>query len=301
MRNPMQRLACLLALLAHPLAAQDPAAVELKSEKMGEGVWMITGQGGNIGVCAGKDGVLLIDDQFAPLTAKVKEAVKALSDKPIRFLINTHWHGDHTGGNENFGRAGVLIVAHENVRKRMSVEQFQEAFGRKTPPAPEAALPVVTFAESVTFHYNDEEIHAFHMPPAHTDGDSAIRFRKANVLHMGDLFFNGMYPFIDLSSGGSVDGVIGAADRILEMTDEKTRIIPGHGPAATRADLEAYRAVLSDVRDRVAKLLDEGKSVAEVVAARPSSDYDEKWGKGFMKPDKFVEIVATDLAAGRSK
>jgi cyclase len=262
---------------------QDFSKVEVTSEKVADGVHMLKGAGGNIGVSVGADGVVLIDDQYAPLTARIKAAVAALSDKPIRFVLNTHWHTDHSGGNENLGQSGALIVAHENVRKRMGVEQFIEAFGSKVPAAPPAALPVVTFTEAVTFHLNGDEIHGFHVPPAHTDGDSVVHFRKANVLHGGDTFFNGMYPFIDLSSGGSVAGMIGAADRMLALATDGTRIIPGHGPLATRADLKAYRDMLATVRDRVAAEVKAGKTLEQVTAAAPTADLDEKWGGGFLK------------------
>ena len=249
----------------------------------------------------GVDAAFLIDDQYAPLTPKVKAAVAALTSKPVRFVLNTHWHLDHTGGNKDLGESGTLIVAHENVRKRMTTEQFLEAFGMKVPPADPAALPVVTFNDTVTFHLNGEEIYAFHVPPAHTDGDCIVQFRKANVLHGGDTFFNGMYPFIDLSSGGSVDGMIAAADRMLALAGEGTKIIPGHGPLGTKADLKAYRDMLATSRDRVAALVKAGKTLEQVMAAKPLADLDAKWGQGFLKADPFVSILYKDLSrpAGR--
>ena len=291
-----------IGLLAGPLQAQqDFSKVEVTSEKVAEGVYMLKGAGGNIGVSVGPDGVFLIDDQYAPLTPKIRAAVTALSDKPIRFVLNTHWHGDHTGGNENFGQTGVLIVAHENVRKRMSTEQFMEAFGNKVPAAPAAALPVVSFTDAVTFHLSGEEIHGFHVSPAHTDGDSVVHFRKANVLHGGDTFFNGMYPFIDLSSGGSVSGVVGAADLLLALAGEGAKIIPGHGPLATRADLQAYRDMVATISGRVAAQVKAGKTLEQVTAAAPTAEFDAKWGQGFMKAAPFVAIVYKDAqrVAGR--
>ncbi len=284
--------ACLVVLPTLPaVAQQDFSAVEIGAEKVADGIYMLTGSGGNMGLSVGEDGAYLIDDQYAPLTGKILAAVKELTPDPVRFVINTHWHGDHTGGNENMGEAGALLVAHENVRRRMAAGTFMEAFDRKVEPAPEGALPVVTFTDAVTFHWNGEEIRVFFVGPAHTDGDSIIHFVNADVFHMGDTLFNGMYPFIDVSSGGRIDGVIAAADRVLKVATEKTRLIPGHGPLATKADLQAYRDMLAQVRDRLAKMKAEGKSAEEVVAAKPTADFDEKWGGGFMKPDVWVGLV----------
>jgi len=288
-------IAAAFVLLA--LAAQDEGfdKVEVASTKVAEGVYMLTGRGGNIGVSIGEDGVFLVDDQYAPLTTKIRAAVVSLTPQPIRFVLNTHWHGDHTGGNENLGKMGSVIVAHENVRKRMSVEQFIAAFNSKVPPSPKAALPVITFADSVTFHLNGDEIRSFHVPPAHTDGDAIVHFKKANVVHMGDCFFNGMYPFIDVDSGGSIEGVIAAADKVLGLVDMNTKIIPGHGPVADKAALQIYRDVLATIRDRVKPMVAAGKTLDEVKAAGPTKDFDAKWGGGFMKPDVWIGIVYQSL------
>jgi glyoxylase-like metal-dependent hydrolase (beta-lactamase superfamily II) len=288
-------LALAIALAAPAAAQQDFSKVEVKAEKVAEGLYMLTGAGGNIGLSVGKSGSFVVDDQFAPLTDKILAAIKAITPDPVRFVVNTHWHGDHTGGNENMGKAGAFIVAHDNVRRRMSTEQFNATFKRATPPSPEGALPVVTFAEGLTFWWNGEEIRVRHVAPAHTDGDAVVHFVKADVVHMGDLFFNGGYPFVDTSSGGRVDGVIAAADGVLQTVTEKTRIIPGHGPLATKADLQAYRDVVKACRDRIAKLKAEGKDRAAVIAAKPTADYDAKWGQGFMKGDVFTGLVFDSL------
>jgi glyoxylase-like metal-dependent hydrolase (beta-lactamase superfamily II) len=285
----------LLAAAAPSLAQQDFSKVEIKAEKVAEGIYMLTGAGGNMGLSVGKDGTYLVDDQYAPLSEKILAAIRAITEAPVRFVVNTHWHGDHTGGNENMGRAGALLVAHENVRQRMSKEHFMAAMSRTVPRSPEAALPVVTFTDAVTFHWNGEEIRVHHVAPAHTDGDSIIHFVKADVVHMGDVFFNGGYPFIDTSSGGRIDGVIAAAERVLAGTTEKTRIIPGHGPLATRADLAAYRDVLKTLRERIAALKAAGKSREEAIAARPTADTDAKWGGGFMKGDVFTGLAYDSL------
>ena len=280
------------AALSSSVAAQGRFDdVQIKTVKVAENVYMLVGSGGNIGLSIGEDGAFMIDDQFAPLTDKILAAVRTLTDQPVRFLVNTHWHGDHVGGNENMGKAGTIIVAHENVRKRMSTEQFMAAFNRRVSASPEAALPVVTFTDAMTFHWNGDDVHVFHVDPAHTDGDSIIHFRNANVLHTGDIFFNGMYPFIDVSSGGSIDGVIAAADTALTLCNDKTKIIPGHGELADADDLRAYRDVLQAVRDRVRSLVDEGKTRDEVIAAKPSAEFDAEWGGGFMQPDVWIGIV----------
>ncbi len=285
--------AAAVVLAASPALAQqqDFSKVEIKAEKVAEGVYVLTGAGGNIGLSVGKSGTFVIDDQYAPLTDRILAAIRAITPDPVRFVANTHWHGDHTGGNENFGKAGALLVAHENVRRRMSTEQFNAIFDRKTPPSPEAALPVVTFTDAITFHWNGDDIRVYHVPPAHTDTDSIVQFVGADVVHMGDVFFNGSYPFVDTSSGGRVDGVIEAADRALAGTTAATRFIPGHGPVGTRADLQAYRDMLKAVRDRVVALKAAGKSRDEVIAAKPTADQDAKWGGGFMKPDVFAGIL----------
>ncbi|MHC4446489.1 MAG: MBL fold metallo-hydrolase [Planctomycetota bacterium] len=283
------------AIATSASVAQDAEGTEIETIAVSKNVYMLVGRGGNIGLSIGDDGAFMIDDQFAPLTEQILAAVATLTDEPVRFVVNTHWHFDHTGGNLNFGKAGAIIVAHENVRKRMSTEQFMEAFGRTFAASPEPALPVVTFPNAVTFHFNDDEIKVFHVSDAHTDGDAIIHFVKANVVHMGDTYFNGMYPFIDISTGGSIDGVIEAADRVLAFVDSKTKIIPGHGALSGVSELREYRQMLVKMRDRIGEMIAEGKSRAEVIAAKPTRRLDAKWGGGFMQPDPWVGIVYDGL------
>lgn len=274
---------------------QDFSRVEIKTIPVTTGIYMLVGEGGNIGVSAGEDGVFLIDDQFAPLTEKIQAAIASINKKPIRFVLNTHWHFDHTGGNENLGKAGVTIVAHDKVREYMSTDQFMEALNMKFPASPPAALPIITFNDTVTFHLNGNTIKAFHVQPAHTDSDCAIEFTEANVIHTGDVYFNGTYPFIDLSHGGSIEGTIAAADSLLAMAGEETKIIPGHGSLSNRAELVAYRDMLIAVRDRVKSAIDKGMTEEEFIATNPTADLDSIWGKGFVKPEQFLQMVYADL------
>ncbi len=283
---------------ARPVLAQPPPEVEIKTIEVAGGVYMLEGRGGNIGLSVGADGAFMIDDKFAPLTEKILAAVAALTDQPVRFVVNTHWHGDHTGGNENLANGGVIIVAHENVRAKMSKDNFLAAFNHTVPASPEAALPVVTFSDAMNFHWNGDDIHVFHVEPAHTDGDAIIHFRRANVFHMGDTYFNGMYPFIDVSTGGSIDGMIAAADRVLAKANADTRIIPGHGPLSGVDELRASRDMLAAVRDTVASLVSAGKTRDEVIAAGPTGVFDDAWGGGFMQPDHWVGIVYDGMTAG---
>ena len=286
----------LLFLFALPaFAQQNFDEVQIEATQVRDNVYMLVGSGGNIGLVVGEDGAFVVDDQFAPLTQKIQAAIAEITDEPIEYVVNTHWHGDHTGGNENLGKAGALIVAHDNVRKRMSTDQFMEAFDNTVPAAPKLALPVITFAEDVTFHLNGEAIHAFHIENAHTDGDAIIHFTNANAFHMGDTFFAGRFPFIDLGSDGSIDGVISAANRVLSLSDDDTKIIPGHGPLSTPADLKEYRNMLMKVRSNILQLVREDKTLDEVKAANPTEGYDE-WGQGFMNTDTFIEIVYNDLS-----
>jgi cyclase len=283
-------------ILAAPAAAQQPdlSRVEIRTERVAPGVAVLFGAGGNVGLSYGADGNVLIDDQYAPLTDRIVAAVEAVNPGPVRFVINTHWHGDHTGGNENLGRRGAVIVAHDNVRERMSTDQFMARFNATVPASPRGALPVITFSEGVTFHLNDDTIDVVHVANAHTDGDAIVRWRTANVVHMGDLYFKDFsFPFIDEGSGGSFQGLIAAVERGLELVDADTVVVPGHGPVASAADLAAYRDMLIHVRDEVAAGIAAGRTLEQVQAARPLARYGME--EGFIPPDDFVATVYRHL------
>ena len=282
----MRRLLASAALIVSgPVVAQDLSKVEIKSEQVAPGVAVLFGAGGNIGVSYGEDGTILIDDQFAPLTEKIQTAVTTLGAQPVKFLVNTHWHYDHTGGNENLGKAGAVIMAHDNVRVRMAAGQGDQK------PSAKVALPVVTYADGLKLHLNGEEVRVIHMPAGHTDGDSIVHWTKSNVIHMGDLFFLKMsFPFVDASSGGNVRGVIAAADKVLAMADDQTKIIPGHGAVATKADLKQYRDMVAQIVAKVETSAKAGKTLEQIKAERPADGYGVK-ADGFITADRFVETV----------
>jgi glyoxylase-like metal-dependent hydrolase (beta-lactamase superfamily II) len=259
--------------------AQDFSDVEIRTEKLTDNIYVLFGAGGNMGMSVGEDGVFLIDDQFAPLTDKIKKTIAEISDEPVRFVVNTHFHFDHSGGNENLGKEGAVIVAHRNVRTRMAKDQFVEAFNARTPAQPAIALPVVTFTEGLSLHLNGDEAVINHVEQAHTDSDSLIYFKNANVIHMGDTFTNGPYPFIDVGNGGSIDGVIEAAKIGISLADDDTQIIPGHGKMATKADLEAHLNRIQVTRDIIAKLKKTGISRDDVIRSKPLEEYESTWGK----------------------
>ena len=278
---------------AHAQEADRFANVEIKAEPLADGVAVLFGAGGNIGISYGPDGTVLIDDQFAPLTPKIQAAIADLGAEPVTYLINTHWHGDHSGGNENFGKAGALIMAHDHVRERML--GIQKSGRGNDPASPVEALPTVTYHDGIKLHLNGDEVQVRHMKHGHTDGDSVIFWKKANVVHMGDLFFHKMsLPFIDLNSGGNVRGVLAAAEKVLTMVNEDTKIIPGHGPMATKADLIAYRDMLKTVIGAVEKAQGEGKSLEAVQEMKPAAQWDIN-PDAFIKGDAFVEAVYKSL------
>jgi glyoxylase-like metal-dependent hydrolase (beta-lactamase superfamily II) len=287
----LKTFTALFFLLGFNAAAQAQPnfdAVQIRATQVSQNVWMLEGEGGNIGISVGEDGVLLIDDQFAPLTEKILAAVRKITDRPIRFLFNTHWHGDHTGGNENLGKAGLLIVAHDNVRTRLMTDQA--TLLGKNPASPKIALPVITFDNTVTYHINGDTMIAYHVAPAHTDGDSFVRFRNANVVHTGDVFASYRYPYIDTINGGSVQGIVKAMDDLIPTLDDNTKVIPGHGKLSGKKDVIAYRNMIATVGARVEALVKQGKTLEEVRAAKPTKDFDELWGKP-RSGDQFVEFV----------
>lgn len=280
-------LASAALIVSGPVLAQDLSKVEIKTEQVAPGVAVLFGAGGNIGVSYGEDGTVLIDDQFAPLTEKIQTAVSTLGAQPVKFLVNTHWHYDHTGGNENLGKANALIMAHDNVRVRMAAGQGNQK------PAAKVALPVVTYADGLKLHLNGEEVRVMHMPAGHTDGDSIVHWTKSNVIHMGDLFFLRMsFPFVDASSGGNVRGIVAAADKVLAIADDQTKIIPGHGPVATKADLQQYRNMVAEIVAKVESGVKAGKTLEQIKAERPADGYGVN-PAGFITADKFVETVYT--------
>ena len=289
-------VAALLASLALGSAQAQQTEVTFTLTGVARGIYMLQGQGGNIGLSVGADGVFMVDDQYAPLTEGIRAEIAKITDQPVRFLINTHWHGDHTGGNESLRGTGTVIVAHDNVRKRMSTDQVLEFLKREVSASPAGALPVITFDSAVSFHLNGEEVRVIHMPRAHTDGDAIVHFTKSNVIHAGDIAWTSGYPFIDIDSGGSINGMVAALDMILSLADENTKIIPGHGPGpiVSPDELRPYRSMLATVRDRVALMVTQGKTLDEVQAARPSEEFDEVWGQRFISPENFVREIYLD-------
>lgn len=294
MNNKLLTILCVftVSLFSFSRSAQaEENTVKIIPIKLTDQIYMLTGKGGNIGLCIGKDGTFLIDDQFAPLTPKILAAIKSVGGEQPRFLLNTHFHGDHTGGNENLGKQGTLIFSHDNVRERLNAGSFIQEFKKKRPGLTPEGLPVVTFSEGISFHMNNDTIQATFVPAAHTDGDSFIYFKKSNVIHTGDIFFNGFYPFIDVQHGGSLKGMIKAVDKVLLLADDRTKIIPGHGPLADKAQLTSYRKMLQTAFERLRKLKAEGKTAKEAAELDPLEDLDDVWGDGLFETDRWIEII----------
>jgi glyoxylase-like metal-dependent hydrolase (beta-lactamase superfamily II) len=284
-------LAYLLLASFSAFAQQDFSKVQIKATKVSGSVYMLEGSGGNIGVSVGEDGIVIVDDQFAPLAGRIREALKSISDKPLRFVLNTHFHGDHSGGNIEFGKEAT-IIAHENVRKRLA--QGTSVGGRDVKPAEREALPIITFNDRATVHLNGEDIRAIHFPHGHTDGDSVILFPKSNVVHMGDDFVTYGFPFVDVQNGGSVSGMIAGCEKVLGMTSAETKFIPGHGPTSTPADLRKYIDMLKETRGLVKDALAKGKSVEQMKTERLLAKFDDL-GKGFIKADAWIDVLYADL------
>ncbi len=254
-------------------------SVKIKTTKITNSVYMLEGAGGNIGVLVGNDGIILVDDQFAALTEKIKKALSEISDKPVKFVINTHFHGDHTGGNSNLGSTGAIIISQENTRKRLTSDQLLSTFKEKQTATSPSGIPVLTFTESVSLHLNGETIDVQHISNAHTDGDAVIYFREANVVHAGDVFVRYGLPFIDQPNGGNIDGMIKGIDKMYSTSNDNTVIIPGHGQLANRKDLIDYRKMLQTVRDRVADGIKKGKSLDQIIASDPGKGYKSVFDK----------------------
>lgn len=280
------------------LYAQEAPRIQVDTEQLAGNLYLLRdSQGmGNTVVLTGDDGVLMVDTKGGKAVDALLAKIAELSRKQIRFAIITHWHFDHVGGNEPVADTGATILAHENVRKQMSMEHNMKMLNYKVPPSPETARPLLTYTKKVTLHLDGEDVGVFHVAPGHTDGDSVVYFPNANVIHMGDLYFEGLYPYIGIYSGGSIDGMIRVIHQILPMMDENTKVVPGHGPLSNKARLQEYVSMLTAIRDNVNRLMKEGKTMEQVVAAKPTRAFDEKWGKGFLPPDRFAGLVYMDLS-----
>jgi len=272
----------------------------LKATSLDKGIWMFSGDGGNVTAIAAEGNTLLIDSGVDSRVSELSDVIFKATRRPITRLMNTHWHFDHTGGNVFFGSGGVTIIAQENVKKRLSSVQNVPFIGLRDGRYPTQALPTVTYSISMTLRQDGQHLTLVNYGPAHTDGDTIIYISPANVAVVGDIFSNHLYPIIDLASGGSIDGMIHSLDQILAQTDEQTKIVPGHGPVATRSDLQDYRDMLVQVRQHIKVLIAEGKTIDEAVAAAPTKDFDAKWGDGYVPPDVFTSMVFTSLIDSRN-
>ncbi|HTA46196.1 MAG TPA: MBL fold metallo-hydrolase [Bryobacteraceae bacterium] len=289
-----------LSLVADALAQGqvDYSKVEIKTDKLASNFYVLNGQGGAIGVLTGSDGVLMVDSQFAPLTDKIVAAIKQVSNAPLRFLINTHVHGDHTGGNENLGKMGVVIFAREELRNRLA-HPAPAANGTPGAPAPAPALPVVTYDSPITFHMDGEDVHAIPIPKAHTDGDTLVQFPNANVIMIGDYFRSIQYPNIDRTNGGSLKGMLEGLDTAIKLCNAQTKVVPGHGPVVDRNALMAHRDMIIAVRDKIAPMVTQGKTLQEVLAAKPTAEYDAKVPNSDTTTERFITQVYQELKAGK--
>lgn len=288
-------LSLLFVFTAGAQAQTDFSKVQMKATKVAGNVYMLEGAGGNIGVSVGEDGLLIVDDQFAPLADKIRAALKGIADKKLKFILNTHWHGDHTGGNIAFGPEAT-IIAHDNVRKRLATEQKSTVFNTTTPASPKEALPVITFDQSLSVHFNGEDIRAIHFPHGHTDGDSVIFFSASNVVHLGDDFFAGRFPFVDLESGGSVEGLVKNIGELVNKIPADAKLIPGHGPISTLDDLKSYHRMLQQTTEIVRGKIAAGKTLDQIKSEGLPAEW-KPWGEGFIKTDRWVETIYKSLTA----
>jgi glyoxylase-like metal-dependent hydrolase (beta-lactamase superfamily II) len=289
-------LVFILSINDNNLYAQNEN-VTINTTKLTDSIYMLEGSGGNIAVSVGQDGVFIVDDQFAPLTEKIKEATSKISDKPIKFVINTHWHSDHTGGNENLGELGAIIISHDNVRKRLSSDQVIEFLNRTVPALSEKGLPIVTFSNNITIYQNGDEVRIVHVDNGHTDGDSIVYFTKNNIIHVGDDFSDKSYPFIDISSGGSIDGLISSLETISSTINDETKVISGHTGISNKSKVNDFTNMLKDIRDQVAQMKGEGKSLDQIIASNITARYDQIYHENTSrKPNDFVTFVYQSLS-----
>lgn len=290
---------CMLFLLDNVPSSQAQKFKDVEiivNQLDNNGTYMLVGKGGNIGLSVGDDGVLLIDSQFKQLTDKILYAINnRITDKSVKFLINTHWHQDHTGGNENFVKNGAIIIAHENVRERLNAEQFVDFLNKTFEASPLNALPTITYKDSITFYFNEDKIDVYHLPNAHTDGDSIIYFNKRNIVHTGDIYVNGRYPFIDHSSGGSIDGIITGIEKIISIIDNETKIIPGHGLLSNLGELQDYLIMLKDIRQQVLTMVNNGATLNEIIKSDITSKYDNLYSDSFINSGDFLGFVYKDV------
>ena len=290
---------CMLFLLDNVPSSQAQKFKDVEiivNQLDNNGTYMLVGKGGNIGLSVGDDGVLLIDSQFKQLTDKILSAINnRITDKSVKFLINTHWHQDHSGGNENFVKKGAIIIAHENVRERLNAEQFVDFLNKTFEASPLNALPTITYKDSITFYFNEDKIDVYHLPNAHTDGDSIIYFNKRNIIHTGDIYVNGRYPFIDHSSGGSIDGIITGIEKIISIIDNETKIIPGHGLLSNLGELQDYLIMLKDIRQQVLTMVNNGATLNEIIKSDITSKYDNLYSDSFINSEDFLGFVYNDI------
>ena len=285
----------IVVLFASTSTPAQEQKVEYIPTTLSDTLTMLKGQGGNIAISAGEDGVYIIDDQLQPLTDQLLVAISKISGQPIRFVINTHFHHDHVGGNETIGKGGAVIIAHDNILKRMSSDYYSNFFDNTWPAWPQDALPVITFNDQITLHFNGEIAKVYHVPHGHTDGDSIVHFPASDVIHMGDIYFNGLYPYIDLDGGGNIEGMIAGAELGVSIAGEDTQIIPGHGPLSNKANLAEYRDFLVTARNNVQKLIDQGKNLEQAVAARPTAQWDATLGAVWITPEQLVIFIYNSL------